>query len=134
MYMIENKIPGLYYFFVGEEVGCIGSGKVSRQSNIFNKENYDKIISFDRRGNTSVITHQSTIRTCSDEFAEALCEEFNDNGLGMESDDTGVCTDSLEFVDTIPECTNISVGYQDEHTGDETQDLEFLERICKACT
>ena len=27
LYMIENKIPGLYYFFLGEEVGCIGSKK-----------------------------------------------------------------------------------------------------------
>src|ERR1019366_3265993 len=25
LYMIENQIPGLYYFFLGEEVGCIGS-------------------------------------------------------------------------------------------------------------
>ena len=29
MYMIEKKIPGLYYFFLGEEVGCIGSGKAA---------------------------------------------------------------------------------------------------------
>jgi len=27
--MIENKMPGLYYFFLGEEVGCIGSRKVA---------------------------------------------------------------------------------------------------------
>jgi hypothetical protein len=27
--MIENKIPGLYYFFLGEEVGCVGSRKVA---------------------------------------------------------------------------------------------------------
>ena len=31
LYMIENKIPGLYYFFVGEEVGCIGSKKVAEK-------------------------------------------------------------------------------------------------------
>lgn len=30
MYMIENNIPGLYYFFLGEEVGCVGSKKTSR--------------------------------------------------------------------------------------------------------
>jgi putative aminopeptidase FrvX len=27
--MIEHKIPGLYYFFLGEEVGCVGSKKVA---------------------------------------------------------------------------------------------------------
>lgn len=133
LYMIENKIPGLYYFFIGEEVGCIGSNKVSSQTQIFNKHNYDKVISFDRRGNTSVITHQSKLRSCSDEFAENLCNELNSYGLGMETDETGVCTDSLEFINDIPECTNISVGYLDEHTFDETQDLEFLVRISKAC-
>src|ERR1035437_10313734 len=29
LYMIEHNIPGLYYFFLGEEVGCVGSKKVS---------------------------------------------------------------------------------------------------------
>ena len=29
LYMIKNNIPGLYYFFLGEEVGCIGSKKVA---------------------------------------------------------------------------------------------------------
>jgi hypothetical protein len=23
---MKHNIPGLYYFFIGEEVGCIGSG------------------------------------------------------------------------------------------------------------
>ncbi|CAG7579726.1 MAG: putative peptidase [uncultured marine phage] len=134
LYMIEKNVPGLYYFFVGEEVGCIGSGKVSRETQIFNKENYDKVISFDRRGNTSVITHQSAMRCCSDSFANTLCDELNGLGLSMETDDTGVCTDSIEFMDDIPECTNLSVGYMDEHTGNETQDLDFLERMSEACS
>jgi len=134
LYMIEKKVPGLYYFFIGEEVGCIGSGKVSTETHIFNQKNYDKIISFDRRGNTSVITHQSSVRCCSDIFANDLCDQLNNHGLGMEIDSTGVCTDSLEFVELIPECTNLSVGYLDEHTPDETQDLEFLEKMCKACS
>jgi len=133
LYMIENKVHGLYYFFIGEEVGCIGSNKVSSQTQIFNKENYDKVISFDRRGNTSVITHQSKMRCCSEDFAETLCDELNSHGLGMETDSTGVCTDSLEFINDIPECTNVSVGYLDEHTFEETQDLDFLERVAKAC-
>lgn len=133
LYMIENKVPGLYYFFIGEEVGCIGSNKVSSQNQIFNKYNYDKVISFDRRGNTSVITHQSKLRCCSDDFAETLCDELNSHGLGMETDSSGVCTDSLEFIHDIPECTNVSVGYLDEHTFEETQDLEFLVRVSKAC-
>jgi hypothetical protein len=26
IWMMKHNIPGLYYFFIGEEVGCIGSG------------------------------------------------------------------------------------------------------------
>jgi hypothetical protein len=135
LYMIENKIPGLYYFFIGEEVGCIGSGKVSEQIEVFNKENYDRIISFDRRGNESIITHQSKLRCASDAFGNALMEQLNSTefDLNLSLDTGGVCTDSLEFIELIPECTNLSVGYMNEHTSNETQDLDFLERISKAC-
>jgi hypothetical protein len=124
LWLIKNNIPGLYYFFIGEEVGCVGSRKASTLSK-FN--NYDRIISFDRRGTESVITHQSYTRTCSDEFARSLAKQLNQYGdLKYEIDDTGVYTDSAEFVEVIPECTNISVGYYNEHTVRESQDLNHL--------
>ena len=31
--MIENRIPGLYFFFLGEEVGCVGSRKAADAQN-----------------------------------------------------------------------------------------------------
>jgi hypothetical protein len=131
LYMIEHKIPGLYYFFIGEEVGCIGSGKASSDIEFFSK--YDRIISFDRRNTHSVITFQSSSRCCSDEFANALCEEFNIWGLNLRPDNTGVYTDSAEFTTVIPECTNISVGYLNEHTFSEQQDIDYLTTLCHAC-
>jgi len=135
LYMIEKKIPGLYYFFIGEEVGCIGSNALSMQweeLQMFN--DIKKVISFDRRGTKSIITHQLYGRCCSDEFAQELANRLNstDNGLEMELDDTGMMTDSAQFVDLVPECTNISVGYYNEHTVNEVQDIEFLQRLCKA--
>jgi hypothetical protein len=33
----------------------------------------------------------------------------------------------------IPECTNVSVGYFNEHTHDEIQNITFLEKLAKAC-
>ncbi len=33
----------------------------------------------------------------------------------MVPEDTGVLTDSAQFMGIVPECTNISVGYYDEH-------------------
>ena len=51
----------------------------------------------------------------------------------MNLDPTGVFTDSYNFVDYVPECTNVSVGYFNEHTHDEIQNMTYLERLAKAC-
>jgi hypothetical protein len=131
LYLIYNKVPGLYYFFIGEECGCIGSTAASKRFDFFSK--YNMMVSFDRRGTNSIITHQSSRRTCSDEFAKSLSTEFVKFGLKMNPDDTGVYTDSAEFVDSIPECTNISVGYYNEHTFNEHQDIDFLVNLAEAC-
>lgn len=132
LWMIKHNVPGLYYFFIGEEVGCIGSGNAARSVSDF-KDKYDRIISFDRRDVGSVITHQSWSRCCSDSFGDALASELNKSGLSYKKDDGGVYTDSAEFVDIIPECTNISVGYYKEHTTNESQDIDHLEKLAEAC-
>jgi hypothetical protein len=131
LWMINHNIPGLYYFFIGEEVGCIGSGMASKLEDIAGK--FDRIISFDRRGKDSIITHQSGMRTCSDEFANSLAKQLNRKGLNLKKDDTGVYTDSAEFTSVIPECTNISVGYYKEHTFSENQDIKYLYLLADSC-
>jgi hypothetical protein len=134
LYMIAHNIPGLYYFFIGEEVGGIGSGLLSKSF-----DNYDylqginKCVSFDRRNYHSIITHQSANRTCSDRFAENLCKELSKQGLKYHLDNTGAFTDSANFVGVINECTNVSVGYFKEHTTSEYVNITFLEQLCKAC-
>ncbi len=138
LYMIEKKIPGLYYFFIGEETGCIGSSdladELEKDGDVpIELKNIQKIISFDRRGTNSVITEQFYGVCCSDEFAKELCSQLNTSGLlQMVPDDTGVLTDSAQFMGSIPECTNISVGYYDEHTYRERQDIDHLYKICKS--
>jgi len=129
LYMIEKNVPGLYCFFFGEEVGCIGSGFASTDPMF---KDYDRMISFDRRGTNSIITFQSSKRCCSDKFAKQLAKEYNQYGMTMAPDDTGVYTDSAEFTGVIPECTNISVGYYKEHTHDEHQDIQHLIKLCNA--
>lgn len=130
VWMMKHNIPGLYYFFIGEEVGCIGSGLAASYGNF---DSYDRIISFDRRGTGSVITHQSYSRCCSDAFGDALCDQLNKSGMSYTKDDGGVYTDSAEFVDYIPECTNISVGYYNEHSTSEKQDIAHLIDLSVAC-
>jgi len=130
LYMIENEVPGLYYFFIGEEVGGIGSSAASCMS----FSDYNKCISFDRRGYDSVITEQWFGKCCSDEFAKALAQELNTKHLtfNFRPDPTGIFTDSASFMNDIPECTNISVGYFSEHQVTERQDINFLIRLCEA--
>lgn len=134
--MITENIPGLYYFFIGEESGCIGSSNMSRKYSDYVSSgllpDVKKCISFDRRGYSSVITHQMSSRCCSDEFGDELSKQLNEYGFWFKNDSTGVYTDSAEFLDIIPECTNLSVGYFDEHTLTEKQDIEFLELLSLA--
>lgn len=131
LYMIENKVPGLYYFFIGEEVGCIGSNAAS---GYYNFSDYTKCISFDRRGYDSVITEQFYGVCCSDEFAKEIATQLNKANLlfKFRPDPTGIMTDSASFMGDIPECTNISVGYFDEHKHIEKQDIQFLVNLCEA--
>lgn len=142
LYMIQENIPGLYYFFLGEERGCIGSKKVADLHSKSPLPNIKKVISFDRRDYNSIITFQSSQRCCSNIFANALAEELNqkskkektiDSTFQYELDPTGIYTDSYQFISIYPECTNISVGYKNEHTSRETQDLKHLEKLAKTC-
>jgi hypothetical protein len=135
LHMIENNIPGLYYFFLGEEVGCVGSRKVASKYKEEKIEGINKVISFDRRGTTSIITFQSGSRCCSDKFGDELSKQLNsaNETFSYKNDTTGLLTDSIQFVRLYPECTNISVGYQNEHTFSEVQNIEHLEKLAEAC-
>lgn len=133
LYMMENKIPGIYYFFIGEERGGIGSRDLASEYSSFDfLKNIKKCVSFDRRKTGSVITSQYGRVCCSNEFATALCKEYNKSGLNLSTDPTGVFTDSASFIDDISECTNVSVGYNNEHTFREIQNMTYLEKLAKA--
>ncbi len=135
--LIEKNVPGLYYFFVGEERGCVGSRKVANLHKDNPIEGVNKVVSFDRRGYDSVITHQLSGRSCSFNFASDLSNELNNKSKIFDKpfkylpDSTGIYTDSAQFIDIYPECTNISVGYQNEHTKYEQQDIKHLEKLCE---
>ena len=133
MYMIHNNVPGVYWFFIGEERGGIGSRAVANDfGNYPFMKDVKKVVSFDRRNYFSVITQQMGVQCCSNEFAKSLCDEMNKYGMRLNLDPTGVFTDSANFIDLVPECTNISVGYFDEHRNSESQNITYLEKLCKA--
>ncbi|MFW6226200.1 MAG: hypothetical protein ACOC3V_04525 [bacterium] len=129
--MIENNIPGLYYFFIGEESGLVGSkGALRAYSNVFSK--YKRCISFDRRDYGSVITKQMGRSCCSGDFANSLIKELAKGGMLFKQDPTGIYTDSAVFAGIIPECTNLSVGYFNEHSVNEVQNITYLEELANA--
>ena len=136
--MIKTGIEGVYCIFADEEIGCVGSTamaedlKRSLDTNLYHPlASCDIMISFDRMGDNSIITHQSGIRTASDEFAKSLSEELE---MGHTADNTGSYTDSNEFAKLISECTNLSVGYQGQHTANEDQDFNYLEDLLYSLT
>jgi hypothetical protein len=133
LYMMAHNIPGIYYFFIGEERGGIGSRDLAKEYQSFDfLKNVKKCISFDRRKTCSVITSQYGRVCCSNDFGSALAKEYNKSGLNLSIDPTGVFTDSASLMDDIAECTNISVGYNNEHTHREIQNMTYLKKLCEA--
>jgi hypothetical protein len=130
MHMMHHRVPGYYIFTQGEEVGGIGAGWLAdNMPNLLRQ--FDRAIAFDRRATYSVITHQGMGRCASDEFGDELSNRFNNAGMLFATDDGGVYTDTAEFVEFIPECTNISAGYDMEHTPNETLDMEHFMDLCR---
>lgn len=131
--MIDAGVPGVYVFHRGEERGGIGSSYIAENLPDFLAK-FDRAIAFDRKGSTSIITHQGWGRCASDEFAESLSDALNSDGASMYvPDDTGVFTDTANYVCHIAECTNVSCGYANEHTEKETLYLPTLFALRNQC-
>jgi hypothetical protein len=137
LYMITQKVPGIYYFFVGEE--GITTGDSCNGSNWLLKNNpkiyttVDRAIAFDRRGKGSVVTKQRGRLCCSDEFADSIVEKFGEIGMEFKKD-YAYGTDSAVFMDIVPEITNISSGGEYEHSFLESTDIDYLKKVSEAVT
>jgi hypothetical protein len=123
--MIKARVPGLYLFHREEEIGGHGSAHVNK----YHDETIGKMraaIAFDRKGYDNVITHQFGGRCCSETFAKSLGKILGGN---YAADPTGSFTDTANYIDTIGECTNLSVGYFGQHGPSEFQDVSFLVQL-----
>ena len=124
--MIEFGVQGVYVIHAAEESGCQGSQNLIASNPVW-LGHIDAVISFDRKGQKSVITHQMGIRTASDAFAKSFIDVVNMPQL--EPDTTGSYTDSNEYAPIVSECTNISVGYYNQHSKNEVQDLDYADDL-----
>ncbi len=131
--MIQAKIPGCYGFFAEEEQGRYGSMACRIRGEAFT--HCLIAVSFDRKGYSDVITHQMDQECCSSAFATALAKGLSQHIKGYpvySANPNGGYTDSYCFRDCIPECTNLSIGYFNEHRSNEYLDYGFLEKLLNA--
>lgn len=99
-------------FFVGEEVGCVGSSDADME--FF--ENCRFVLQCDRKGSSDLISSVSYTELCSEQFL---------NDIGMEKfgykKTSGLLTDvyTLKTEKLAVSCCNISCGYYNAHTSGE---------------
>ena len=121
-------------FFVGEEIGCIGSNQADMD--FFKDARF--VIQPDRRGKDDLITSICGLELCSKEFISAVNAEkfgYREND-GLMTDIETLKTNGLEL-----SAVNLSCGYFRPHTNEEftvVKDLEnclaFVQHIIETCT
>lgn len=126
--MLEHAVHGRYCFFKDEEAGCYGSSHSAKDKTGF-WTGVKAMISFDRRGDDVVVAQRGSA-CCSNEFAMELAHRLGRDSSKIKA---GIYTDSAEFVHLVPECTNIGVGYQNEHTSEEVLDLLIFDKLVHHC-
>lgn len=124
--MIARGVAGHYVFHYAEEIGGIGSRALAQ----YEPELLDGItiaIALDRAHTGDVITHQMGGRTASEAFAASMGHELARVAprLTYGAAD-GIYTDTAEYAEIVPECSNLSVGYERAHSADETLDTRHL--------
>ena len=127
-HMIAEGFKGYVVFTRGEEVGGIGAKALADDMPELLQE-FDRAIAFDRGGTGDVITRMMCGQVCSQEFALALAAQL---GGDYKPCPNGSYTDTAEFAGIIPECTNISVGYANQHGDGESLYIPHLVRLSSA--
>lgn len=121
-------------FFVGEEVGCKGSGMANMA--FFNDCRF--VIEPDRKGSEDLITQIGWTPLCSDDFLK----DIGFKKFGYKETD-GMMTDieALKDHGLMLSCINVSCGYYKPHSNEEfvykpalLNCLAFVEHIIKTCT
>lgn len=125
--MIRRRVPGLYIFHAAEEIGGIGSRSItSITPEILSDIQF--AIAFDRQGTSDIISHQLGFRCASDDFISSL-----QSSLGLPLHPAhGTFTDTANYTSIIPECTNISIGYANQHTASESQNISWAFQLLEA--
>lgn len=121
-------------FFVGEEIGCKGSGL----ANMAFFDDCRFVIEPDRKGSEDLITQIGWTPLCSDDFLK----DIGFKKFGYKETD-GMMTDieALKDHGLLLSCINVSCGYYKPHSNEEfvykpalLNCFAFVEHIIKTCT
>lgn len=129
--MINNNIPGNYYFFCGEEVGRLGS---EYHNSKISEGEYLLAITFDRKEIGSICNYQRGIKLANDKLVDFLMSELNKTGYNFFKDNFGLSCDTYSFNKKVNNCLNISTGVYDEHKVTERVDINFYKSIFNIST
>lgn len=126
LYLAE-RLPVNYALFIGEEKGLVGSNKaaLAYEYDMWVMTDLKAVISLDRKGVNNIVNSQLGMPCASYEFVLAVQEELP----FLTRIVPGSFTDSAAFMDLVPNVTNISVGYYDQHTNRESQNLLYLDKL-----
>lgn len=127
IYLIANQVTGTYLFTRGEEIGCVGTHYII-DNDLINWTDYSIAIEVDRKGTLEIIGNMSVGNTASQSFVTSLSEQL-DMGHKMGK---GTITDVGHISGYIPECVNISAGYDLQHSERETTNIVYLDKLGKA--
>jgi hypothetical protein len=127
IYMIAHQVPGTYLFVRGEEIGCVGTHYII-DNNLIEWSDYMMAIEVDRKGTKEIIGNMAVGITASQSFVSSLALQLNmGHKMGK-----GTITDVGHIAAKIPECVNISAGYELQHSDRETTDWVYLDKLSQA--
>lgn len=122
--MIDAGVKATFIFHRDEEIGGKGSTWLAKTHPEW-LESFDICLALDRRGTGEIITSQWGGTCASGEFAASLGDALR---MGHRAA-AGIFTDSANYTGLIPECSNLSIGYQHEHTWNESLNLDYLDAV-----
>ena len=132
--LIRANIPGLYIFHAGEEVGGIGSHDIkTRKPGLL--KGIKRAIAFDRMHYLDIVDRQRGQVCCSRKFVNAFSDQLSDVLITPNKipnrfkGATGTFTDTANYTELISECTNLSVGYFNQHGSEECLNVTWLEKV-----
>ena len=107
-------------FTVQEEIGCLGSHHLDRDFLC----DVDAAIVVDRRSTRDIVTSNGGTPFCPDEYGRLFEQAGALAGMPDWKTTTGGLSDAKVFASFGIPSVNLSVGYENEHTEDETLDCQ----------